>query len=66
MFEPQDTISNVISSNNKKQHNPVKPENKASVPNLKTSRNEAMSDKSSRAKAKDPPNQASLNMEARL
>ena len=38
----------------------------ASVPNLKTSRNEAISANSSHVKAKDTHNQASMKMEACL
>ena len=66
MSEPKDNNSNATSTNNKKQHNPEDSENTTSVPNLETSRNEAISANSSRVRAKEPSNQASLKMEARL
>ena len=66
MSDPQEKNSNATSLNNKKQHNPEKPENTASVPSLKTYRNEANSANYERVKDKDSLNQASLKMEEYL
>ena len=63
MSNPHEIKSNVTSINNKRQHNPVKPENTASVPSLETYRNEATSTNSARVNAKEFSNQASLKTE---
>ena len=56
----------MTSTNNKKQHNPEKPETIVFVTALTTYNNEAISANSSRIKAEKPSNQASLKMESRL